>query len=103
MPLTINQFALVHHTMLDHHMYSVSYEEMNQFSHVQNVKVTPIVQTTKLVSMNDAKIHVHKAEFVLKMQFAMFKHIDLCAHVQRDSLEMLNLLVMKVSTTGNKT
>lgn len=82
MPLTINQFALVHHTMLDHHMYSVAYQsERNQFSHDQNVKVTLIVQTTKLVSMNDAKIHVHKAEFVLKMQFAMFKHIDLYAHV----------------------
>lgn len=67
--------------MLDHHMYSVSYPKMNQFRHDQNVKVTLIVQTTKLASMNDAKTHVRKAEFVLKMQFAMFKHIDLYVHV----------------------
>lgn len=92
----INQFAHVHQTMSVRHMYNVVCHLMNHIQCVQNVKATPIARMIKLVSTKNARIHVHLGEFVPIMLFVMFKLIDHCACVKKDSLEMLNLLVMKL-------
>lgn len=97
MQLIINQFVHVHRTTLVRHMCNVVYHWMNRIRFVQNVKVIWIVPMIKLVSMKDVRIHAHLVEFVLRMQFVMFKLIDHCVFVKKDLLEMHNLLAMKLA------
>jgi hypothetical protein len=91
----IKQFALVQLVIWDHHSHNVQ-EFTIQFKD-QNAHMIVNVPTTKLALINDVKIHAsHHQMFVHKMQNVEFHIIDQHAHVDRDSLEMLNSLVMNL-------
>lgn len=100
--LIISHYVRVHQTILAHRMSNVACQEVNQSRRFDlNVKLIQIVRMTKRVSMKNAKIHVKKVIFVLKMPFVMYKHIDHFAYVMKAIPEMLNTLVMKVSFCSN--